>query len=109
MSETDISREIRATLTRAGYHVERVNSGKVPTRNGYFVGASAGTPDTVIVSPLAAAGWLETKTEIGSLNPRQRAWHAKARRRGVRVGVVRSPREAVELVKSWELEATSRV
>jgi len=102
MSETDISRAIRATLTRAGYHVERVNSGKVPTRGGWYAGAEPGTPDTVVVSPVSAYGWLETKTDEGELNENQRRWHVKARRRGVRIAVVRSPREALAAVQGWE-------
>lgn len=99
MSETDLSRSIRNALTTAGFHVERVNSGKVPTRNGYFTGASAGTPDTVVVSPY---GWLETKTPEGKLRPKQREWHEKARRDGVRVAVVLTVRDALAVVMGWK-------
>ena len=99
MSETDISRSIRDTLTSAGYHIERVNSGKVPTRNGWFAGASPGTPDTIVVSPY---GWLETKTPTGKLSEAQRKWHARARARGVRVEVVRDSGVALRVVKAWE-------
>lgn len=101
MSETDISRTIRQALTAAGYHVERVNSGKVPTRNGWYAGASPGCPDTVVCAPAFAYGWLETKTDEGDLNDNQREWHAKAKRKGVRVAVVRTAREAVRVVNHW--------
>jgi hypothetical protein len=98
VSETDISRSIRKALTLAGYHVERVNSGKVPTRNGYFQGASPGTPDTVVLAPY---GWLETKTPIGKLNENQKKWHARAEKLGVRVAVVRSASDAIRAVDKW--------
>jgi len=102
MSETAISLTIRRTLTAAGYHVERVNSGKVKARGGWYQGATAGTPDTIVVSPASAYGWLETKTDEGELNPAQRKWHADAARRGVNVAVVRSAREALGAVKQWQ-------
>lgn len=102
MSETDISRSIRSALTAAGYHVERVNSGKVPTRNGWFAGANPGTPDTVVVAPTYC--WLETKTATGKLNPSQKRWHEKAKASGVRVAVVRSAAEALATVNVWRRE-----
>jgi hypothetical protein len=104
VSETDISRSIRRTLTAAGFHVERINAGKVRVRGGWFEGASAGTPDTVIVAPARAYGWLETKTEETDLNPNQRKWHAEAKRRGVRVAVVRTDWAALKTAQQWERE-----
>lgn len=103
MSETEISRTIRQALTAAGYLVERVNSGKVPTRNGWYAGATPGCPDTIVVAPVFAYGWLETKTDEGELNENQRKWHERARRKGVRVAVVRTARDAVRVVNSWAL------
>jgi hypothetical protein len=102
MSETDISRNIRKALAKIGLWVERVNSGKVPTRGGFFQGASKGTPDTVIVGPPPLDGaWIETKTNEGELNDNQVDWHARAKRSGVRVGVARSVEQAIALVTAW--------
>jgi len=105
MTETDITRSIRAALTQAGFWVERCNSGKVPTRNGFFSGMSAGTPDTLILAPIY--GWLETKTPTGKLRPAQVEWHRKAARHGIRVGVVTSVREAVETAMAWRADRRS--
>lgn len=102
MSETDISRSIREALEECGFWVERTNSGKVPTRNGWFTGLSDGTPDTLLVAP--AYGWLETKTDEGKLRPAQVEWHERARRRGIRVAVVRTVGAAVSVAMKWRSE-----
>jgi hypothetical protein len=104
VSETEISLNIRRALKLAGFWCERVNSGKVPTRGGFFQGASKGTPDTVVVSPVY--GWLETKTPEGKLSDGQRKWHAKAKARCVRIAVVMSASEAIAVVRGWRREAT---
>jgi len=105
MSETDISRSIRAALTAAGFWVERCNSGKVPTRAGYFAGMSDGTPDTMLLAPIV--GFLETKTPIGKLRPAQKDWHRRAAKAGLRVGTVRSVEEAVRTAVAWRADRRS--
>lgn len=108
MSETVISKSIRDALSAAGIWCERVNAGKVPTRGGFYQGAKAGTPDTIIVAPASVAGsWLETKTPIGKLSDKQKDWHRKAAKLGVRVAVVRSAKEALETVRIWMADRRS--
>jgi hypothetical protein len=97
--ETDISREIRDALTKAGYWVERTNAGLARVRGGFMHLCSPGTPDTLIVAPVY--GWLETKTDEGKLNEEQLYWHARARRLGVNVEVARGWQRALEIVVAW--------
>lgn len=97
--ETDISREIRDALTKAGYWVERTNSGMARVRGGVIHLLSKGTPDTLVVAPVY--GWLETKTDEGRLSEEQLYWHSRARRFGVNVAVARAWPRALELVGSW--------
>jgi hypothetical protein len=99
MSETDLSRSIRAALTVAGYWVERTNSGIAKVRGGFVHMCSAGTPDTLVVAPVY--GWLETKTQVGKLSEEQLSWHERARAAGVRVATVRSVSQAIDAVKGW--------
>lgn len=94
MSETDIGRAIRKSLESLGYIVTRVHSGKVKVRGGWMQLADEGTPDHVVSCPDGRTIWLETKTEEGDLSEAQKEWHARARRIGHAVAVVRSPREA---------------
>lgn len=98
MSETALSRQIRDAINGAGWKCERVNAGRVPTRGGWFHGASAGTPDTIVVWPY---GWLETKTPEYELSADQNKWHADAIAHGVRVATVRSVEQALRAVKGW--------
>jgi hypothetical protein len=46
-------------------------------------------------------GWMEVKLPGRKLDPDQVAWHQKANKRGVRVGVVHSVVEAVDLALTW--------
>lgn len=107
MSETGLSRMIRAGLAAIGVWAIRVQSGMLRVAAGprtYIVKlAEAGTPDLC----LPALGWLEVKTQDGALSPSQVAWHARAAREGVRVAVVRSVGEAVAVARSWQAEARS--
>ena len=98
MSETALSASIRAAILSMGYRCERVNSGSVPTRGGWYHGASTGTPDTIIVHPY---GWLETKTDEYDLSEGQKKWHREHAALGVRIAVVRSVEQALRVVKGW--------
>lgn len=105
MSETDLSKAIRDALTRRGFWVERVNSGKAKVRRGWLYGAAIGTPDILVIAPVY--GWLEVKTDIGRLSAEQTAWHDRARNFGVRVDVVRSVEGALRTAERWVAEARS--
>ena len=93
-SETQLQTEILDALHRIGVWAWRVNAG---VRGGVRM-APAGTPDICVVNP---PGWLEVKRPGEKLRAEQRAWHEKARRRGVRVATVTSRQQAVTLVKAW--------
>jgi hypothetical protein len=100
MKETDLSKSIREALHLAGYWTERVPAGKVETASGSWMhSASKGCPDLLIVAPIY--GWIEVKTAKGKLSDDQKAWHEKAAKAGVRVAVVRSVKEALEVVALW--------
>ena len=104
MAETKLSKSIRTGLERLGYWVIRVQSGVLPVQKFgklYFVHcAEAGTPDLLVIAPVWC--FLEVKTAKGRLNDDQKAWHAKAKKRGVPVKVVRSLSEALKELKSYE-------
>ena len=95
--ETDVSRAIQDALKAVGVWCIRVQAGRHRVKGGYLHCAEAGTPD--LWTP---HGWLEVKRD-DKQKPRtsQELWHARARREGVRVALVSSPREAVEVVLAW--------
>jgi len=101
VSETQLSADIRQALGKLGVWVLRIQSGKIPAyyngRVRYIHCAEPGTPD--LFCP-ALNLWLEVKTPAGRLSKEQRAWHAKAKRLGVVVVVVRSVRAAVEVARA---------
>jgi hypothetical protein len=105
VKETALSRSIRKALTSLGYWVERTPASKLETASGSYVhGPSKGTPDLLIVAPLWAYGWIEVKSPKGKLSEVQKQWHARAARAGVRVAVVRSVKEALEVVALWRAD-----
>lgn len=101
MTESEIQRAIVEALDRIGVVAVRVQSGKASVRGGWLSLAPPGTPDLVLVAP---PGWLECKSPKGLVSPAQRRWHRLARASGARVAVVRSPREALEVVQGWRQE-----
>ena len=98
MSETDLSRSIRAALVKAGFWVIRIQSGTA--HRGRMKLAEAGTPDLY----LPGFGHLEIKVPGAKPNAHQLEWHEKARRLGVRVATVDSIREALETAMRWRSE-----
>lgn len=46
-------------------------------------------------------GWVEVKLPGKDLDPDQVIWHAKAKRRGVRVGTAWSVEDAIRLARAW--------
>lgn len=107
MSETDLSRSAQDALTAAGFHVTRVQAGKVKVRGGWMILAEAGTPDLLVGGIVPASrnasvmGWLEVKRPKGPMRESQKKWHAKAEKRGELVAVFRSASEAVEIAMAW--------
>jgi hypothetical protein len=94
-TETELQAAIIHALSRLGWWVWRVNAG---TRGGVRM-APKGTPDICVVAPVE--GWLEVKLPGERLRPAQSMWHARAGRLGVRVAVVTSVAQAVEVVTAW--------
>jgi hypothetical protein len=97
-TETQLSREIVATLERFGVWVQRYQAGMVKLSGRWIHLGKTGTPDLVVLSP---AGWLEVKRPGVELGPEQVDWHEKARKAGHRVAVVHSAQEAVRVVMQW--------
>jgi len=97
--ETKLSKAIRDAFDILGIWWVRVQSGKFAMkRGGYMHAAENGTPD--LWTPY---GLLEVK-DLSPLSDDQRAWHSKAESHNVRVAVVRSPREAIDVVSNWKKE-----
>jgi hypothetical protein len=99
MSETSLSKSIRLALNAAGFWCIRIGSLKVKKGKRMIRSGEPGVPDLAVLSP--CTGWLEVKRPGEDLSDDQKTWHAKAARAGVRVAVVRSVREAVEVVSLW--------
>jgi hypothetical protein len=104
VTETAISKDIHGALDLLGVLWERVNSGAIKRGRNMIHLARKGTPDT-----WTELGWLESKTPIGKLNEDQKAWHARAKRHGVRVAVVRDVRETIAVIQAWRLGKTPGV
>ena len=98
MTETQLSAAIRKALEKAGFWPIRVNSGALRVAGGFVHGAPAGTPDICLVD---LGAWLEVKLPGREADEKQAAWHARARKAGVRVAVVSSPVEAVQTALAW--------
>lgn len=99
--ETPISKSAREALTWAGFHVTRVQSGRVRVRGGMMHLAEPGTPDLLVQVAGPVHGWLECKAPDGEKRKSQKAWHAAAEKRGELVAVFTSAREAVEIACGW--------
>ena len=92
--ETKIQRQIKDYLEYAGYKVYRMNAGRAKKN---VVGAPAGTPDLLSISPKGRHLWIEIKTEEGVLSGVQASEHRDLIRRGDSVIVARSV-EDVEII-----------
>ena len=98
MTEAQLVRLTLEALAIHGIWAFRINSGTFSVDGCPVSGAPAGTPDIHVVG----LGWLKAKTARGQLSTSQKIWHAKARKRGVNVGVFRTVREALDLVDDWQ-------
>jgi len=99
MSETDLSRAIRASLVKAGFWAIRTGV----TRRRSSRGANSGEPGMPDIY-LPGYGHIEVKLPGEEPSKVQLEWHEKARRLGIRVAVVESAREAVETACRWRSE-----
>lgn len=97
--ESDIQRQVRVALEAAGHKVERIQSGKIQHGRHWIRMASPGTPDLICIPRGLPIVFLETKTDEGKLSLDQMNWHSDTRDRGHKVFVVRSAREALEVVR----------
>ena len=97
MSETsDIVTPALKAIARLGCIAWRVNSGG---RRGRVTLAKAGTPDILgVLAPSGRLFGLEAKLPGKKPTDVQRAWHETAIASGVRIAVVHSVAEAVEVV-----------
>ena len=121
--ETDIVREILVGVNAiAGVRAARNNVGTIEDVRGIPVtfGLGEGSPDIVgVISfggvestisslrrmrPFAIAFGIEVKQPKRYATPKQKAWHAVARRRGFSTCVARSDHEAVDFVHKLRLE-----
>lgn len=102
MAESHTQRKIRNALAFRGIWTERINSGTVRLSGGGTVKlADPGTPDLLVLRPY---GFLEVKEPGKKLRKTQVAWHAKARKHGIRVEVVYTWEDAVAVVARWGLQ-----
>lgn len=95
--ETLIQTEILNGLKRVGIWAFRV--GVVKRRGKATSKANAGEDGTPDI--WTEYGWMEVKVPGKPLREDQREWHARANRRGIRVGVVESLADAFRLACSW--------
>jgi hypothetical protein len=103
VSETTISKEIRDALDSIGIWNIRIQSGMLKIGNRFIHLAPKGTSDILLPSydKQGHSAWLEVKTDTGTLSPDQVKFQEKAESFNVKTGVVRSAKEAIELVQSW--------
>jgi hypothetical protein len=97
-TETELSKDIRNTLTKMGVWCIRIASGTINVGKRWIRMSEPGTPD---ISLPGLGAWLEVKTKTGKISDVQKAWHLKAAENRVKVATVRSVEESVEKVKGW--------
>jgi hypothetical protein len=98
--ETILQAKILDTL--ADIRVWAIRLGRMKYRPGFPAPECGedGIPDLMVLLQGEVA-FIEVKMPGKELEPDQVAWHARARRYGIRAGVAHSVREAIELVNGW--------
>ena len=97
MVETDIQRGGMRALRSLGFWVVRFGVSRKRGKGGTHSGET-GMPDTCVMG----YGWIEYKADADAeLSPAQLAWHEKAAKFGIRVAVVWSISQAVQVALSW--------
>lgn len=76
----------------------RIHSGKAKVRGGWIHLADPGTPD-IGATVKGLAVFFEAKAAKGLVSEEQLEWHARARRAGAMVFVIRRPSTAVDVVR----------
>jgi hypothetical protein len=97
--ETSLQARIVSALEAIGFLVIRVHSGTVKVKRGWMQLGPEGFPDLWVVGHML----LEVKTGKGKVSPEQLAMHARIRRAGELVAVVRTPAEAIRAVSSGRI------
>lgn len=100
MSEThDVVRPTIELLNGIpGVVAERLHAGRVKVRGGWMHLGHPGAPD-VVATVKGLSVYFEAKTAKGLVSEEQLEWHARARRAGAMVFVIRKPSAAVEVVR----------
>lgn len=95
-AESPIQRDILRALDKCGIRAIRVTVGAARSlySGGRMQLAKTGTPDILVLWPYL---WIEVKDD-SILNPKQREWHAWAKRTGIPVAVAHSVGEALKAV-----------
>jgi hypothetical protein len=96
-SETELQSDIIKTLTKLGYWAVRSARAKRRGRRSINTGED-GFPDVTVVG----LGYIEVKMLGKDLEEDQVDWHAKAKRRGVKVGTAWCVEDAIRIVRGWE-------
>jgi len=98
VSESDLQSRIIDALKAVGVWVIRIGRNKRRGKmNKFAPSGEDGIPDL-----WTEYGWIEVKLPGEELRPAQAEWHAKARRRGVNVGVAESGAQAYGLIDEWK-------
>jgi hypothetical protein len=104
MPERDVVAVIIEALETAKVWAWRTNSGKVQVGKRWIQLAPPGAPDILGALSSGRMFGLECKDikKEHHLRVTQRAWHRRAHDSNVRVAVVSSAKDALDIIRSWE-------
>lgn len=83
-------------------HIANKPRTPIQGRREKFLGAKSGTPDLLIVAD-GRAYWMEVKRHDGRVSVEQVKMHARLRRAGCPVALVRSVDDAYQALAAWGL------
>ena len=100
-AETPLMHRVMLALSDAGCLIWRNNTGSVKTTDGRFVkfGLCVGSADLIGIAPGGRFLAVEIKTATGRATTEQQRFINAVLTRGGIAGIVRSPDEALELLK----------
>ena len=107
MTETQLQREIIQFLQCLGIVVWRTHSGT--SMGGKMHHAPAGTPDIIGYLPGGRMLALEVKLPGGVVSDAQANWLKHAKSQGVLCAVVRSPKDAADIVRDARFDVPLQV